>query len=415
MSAVVSEVVIDLNNLDKSNWKTYRFDEIAKNVSERVDPNNTDLTVYIGLEHLDSGSIHIKRHGSPDDVNGQKLKFYKGDVIFGRRRAYQRKAAIATTDGFCSAHALVLRANSDVIVPELFPFFLHSDLFMERAIDISVGSLSPTINWGTLKHQEFLLPPKDIQLEYASLFTKADNLLLKKRVFSKAFSTLEKSKTKEVFLSNKNEGVKTKIGYVNSEWACVTLQHLLDKGVVTSHLDGNHGSYYPKSDEFVSEGIPYISANCIDDGEVDFTNSKYLTDERASLIKKGIAYDGDVLLAHNATVGPVAILKTKLAKVILSTTLTHFRVNPDKLDRQFLYYYMQSRLFQSQLEKVMNQSTRNQVPITTQRKLLFVLPPIEIQRRLVSDIDETVNVRRLVESNVEQIYVLKNKLINQVF
>ncbi|MFT5760092.1 MAG: type I restriction enzyme S subunit [Alteromonadaceae bacterium] len=177
MSEVKTDLKIDLNNLDKSNWKTYRFDEIAKNISKRVDPNNTDLTVYIGLEHIDSESLHIKRHGTPDDVNGTKLRFYKGDIIFGRRRAYQRKAGIATWDGFCSAHALVLRANPDVIDPELFPFFLHSDLFMNRAVDISVGSLSPTINWGTLKHQEFLLPPKNLQKRIATLFWDSEEVI----------------------------------------------------------------------------------------------------------------------------------------------------------------------------------------------------------------------------------------------
>jgi restriction endonuclease S subunit len=168
---------IDLNNLDKSNWKSFRFDEIAQNISERVDPNNTNLEVYIGLEHIDSESLHIKRFGTPDDVNGQKLKFYKGDIIFGRRRAYQRKAGIATCDGFCSAHALVLRANPDVIDPDLFPFFMHSDLFMNRAIDISVGSLSPTINWGTLKHQKFIVPPKDIQISLSRLLWKKSEVL----------------------------------------------------------------------------------------------------------------------------------------------------------------------------------------------------------------------------------------------
>ena len=168
---------INLNNLDKSDWKTYRFDEIAQNISERVDPNDTDLEVYVGLEHIDSESLHIKRHGTPDDVNGTKLRFYKGDIIFGRRRAYQRKAGIATWDGFCSAHALVLRANPNVIHPDLFPFFIHSDLFMNRAVDISVGSLSPTINWGTLKHQEFLIPPKHIQSSFAELFNSIDSLI----------------------------------------------------------------------------------------------------------------------------------------------------------------------------------------------------------------------------------------------
>ena len=55
----MSVAKIDLNNLDKSYWKYYRFDEIAKNISERIDPNNTKLEVYIGLEHIDSESLHM--------------------------------------------------------------------------------------------------------------------------------------------------------------------------------------------------------------------------------------------------------------------------------------------------------------------------------------------------------------------
>src|SRR6056297_3392437 len=144
---------IDLKNIDKSDWQTVRFDKIAHKISERVDPNETDLNTYIGLTHIDGEDIHIRRAGTSDDVKGTKLRFYPGDVIFGRRRAYQRKAAIATMHGFCSAHALVLRANPEVIDPQLFPFFLHSDQFMHRAVDVSVGSLSPTIIWGKLKVQ----------------------------------------------------------------------------------------------------------------------------------------------------------------------------------------------------------------------------------------------------------------------
>ena len=200
---------IDLNNLDKSDWKTYRFDEIAQNISERVDPNNTDLEVYIGLEHIDSESLHIKRHGTPDDVNGTKLKFYKGDIIFGRRRAYQRKAGIATCDGFCSAHALVLRANPDVIDPDLFPFFMHSDLFMNRAVDISVGSLSPTINWGTLKHQKFFIPPKRIQKQLAELFFLKNKLVTNSLDLLDKINTLKLSFVKEViFEKSKMEKIE---------------------------------------------------------------------------------------------------------------------------------------------------------------------------------------------------------------
>lgn len=64
---------IDLNKLDKSSWETFKFEEIASKVSETVDPNKTDLPIYVGLEHLDAEDIHIRRTGTPDDVNGQKL------------------------------------------------------------------------------------------------------------------------------------------------------------------------------------------------------------------------------------------------------------------------------------------------------------------------------------------------------
>src|SRR5581483_8994611 len=140
-------------------WQWVRFDEIAINVSDRIDdPKKAGVDHYVGLEHLDSDSLRIRRWGTPDDVEAQKLRFRKGDIIFGKRRAYQRKVGVADFDGICSAHAFVFRGNSKHIVPELLPFFMQTDAFMERAVAISKGSLSPTINWGDLARQEFALP-----------------------------------------------------------------------------------------------------------------------------------------------------------------------------------------------------------------------------------------------------------------
>lgn len=145
-------------------WRMYRFDEMAINVNERVDdPRESGVEYYVGLEHLDSDSLAIRRWGSPTEVQATKLRFWKGDIIFGRRRVYQRKLGVAAFDGICSAHAMVLRAKPQVVLPEFLPFFMQSDLFMERAKEISVGSLSPTINWPALAREEFPLPPVDEQ------------------------------------------------------------------------------------------------------------------------------------------------------------------------------------------------------------------------------------------------------------
>ena len=105
-------------------------------------------------------SACIRRWGKGSDVIGGKLRFRKGDIIYGKRRAYQRKLAVAEFGGICSAHAMVIRARPDKVLPEFLPFLMMSDRFMNRAVEISVGSLSPTINWTTLKLEEFdLWPP----------------------------------------------------------------------------------------------------------------------------------------------------------------------------------------------------------------------------------------------------------------
>ena len=106
--------------------------------------------------------------------SARKLRFRKGDIIFGRRRAYQRKLAVAEMDGICSAHAMVVRAKPDMVLPEFLPFLMMSDKFMNRAVEISVGSLSPTINWTTLKLEEFDLPPLDQQRRIAEILWAVD-------------------------------------------------------------------------------------------------------------------------------------------------------------------------------------------------------------------------------------------------
>lgn len=147
----------------KQGWKIWRFDQIARNITERAEPTPEDSARYVGLEHMDSGSLRIRRWGSKTDLIGTKFRIRKGDILFARRNAYLKRVAIAPHDGLFSAHGMVLQANPDAVLPEFLPFFMQSDLFMNMAVEISVGSLSPTINWKTMASQEFVLPPKEEQ------------------------------------------------------------------------------------------------------------------------------------------------------------------------------------------------------------------------------------------------------------
>ena len=128
--------------LDRSKWQRLRFDRIAENIREPGQPTPGDSATYIGLEHIDSGSLHVRRWGSEADLKGKKLKMRKGDILFAKRNAYLRRVAIAPHDGFFSAHGMILRAKPETALPEFLPFLMMVAKFMNRAVEISVGSLA---------------------------------------------------------------------------------------------------------------------------------------------------------------------------------------------------------------------------------------------------------------------------------
>ena len=154
----------------------YAFGDIAINSTEKKKPESSDKATYIGLEHLDSGNLTVRRFGADVAPIGDKLVMKKGDVLFGKRRAYQKKVAIAPFDGIFSAHGMVLRPKTEVVDKAFFPLFIASDYFLDAAIRISVGSLSPTINWRDLKVLEFSLPPLDEQRRLAKVLWAALDL-----------------------------------------------------------------------------------------------------------------------------------------------------------------------------------------------------------------------------------------------
>lgn len=218
----------------------YRFDHIVINITEKKKPIEEDKYTYIGLEHLDSQNLMVSRWGSDIAPKGEKLVMKKGDVLFGKRRAYQKKVAIAPFDGIFSAHGMVLRPNEEIIDKNFFPLFISSDYFLDAAIKISVGSLSPTINWRDLKELKFHLPDLDKQKKLADMLWSINRTLLRYKELLNKTDELVKSQFMEQF-----EGYeKTRLG----EIANITA-----------------GQSSPHDDEFSEEGTPFIKAGNLED------------------------------------------------------------------------------------------------------------------------------------------------------
>ena len=378
---------IDLNNLDKCNWETFKFYEIAQKISKTIDPNETTLETYVGLEHIDAEDLHIRRKGSPDDVKGGKLRCYPGDIIFGKRRAYQRKAAIVDFDGICSAHAFVFRANSEVIDSKLFPFFLHSNQFMHRMVDISVGGLSPTINWGDLKHQEFLLPPKDQQVQLAKLLWAMDEVIEKEK------ELINKLKTN--YLANRKKKLNDQSFY----------EDRIEDLAKTSA----GGTPSTKREDFWNGDVPWINSGKLKN-ELISSPSKMIT--KLGLEKSSAKlWDKDTTLIAltGATTGEVGYLDFECSG---NQSIVAVKSKGEIIDKYFFYYLIEfkHRILQQAIGSAQPHINKN---IVDKFKLRY--PEIEKQRVLVNEFDRYVD---LMNKNLEKISSsksLQKSIINQIF
>lgn len=157
-------------DLDKSAWKRVAFGDVVSNLNRTVkDPAGEGIDRVIAMEHLSPGELRISRWGGIEDGTTFTRRVKPGQTLFGKRRAYQRKAAYAEFDAITSGDILVLEADPTRLLPEFLPFLVQSERFYHHALGTSAGSLSPRTNWRDLSTYEFDLPPLDEQRRLADL------------------------------------------------------------------------------------------------------------------------------------------------------------------------------------------------------------------------------------------------------
>lgn len=347
----------------KPGWKVWRFDQIATNVNVRIDnPSESGMEHYVGLEHLDPDSLRIRRWGSPDDVEATKLVFKKGDIIFGRRRAYQRKLGVAEFDGICSAHAMVLRAKPDAVLPEFLPFFMQSDLFMNRAVEISVGSLSPTINWKTLAVQEFALPPLEEQQRLVDVLQAIEHTKEAHHNIRQAADQLVRSMLSEL---------------LNGDWPVVELGSVVHETQYGLSINAGPDGQYPMLRMMnIENGL------CVEN-DIKYVNLTEKDFEAYRLVH------GDVLFNRTNSyelVGRTGVYELE-GDHVFASYLVRIKTNKEKLEPKFLTLYLNSDFGRRQVlayaTKAVSQANVNASNLLRVR---LPLPPLEMQQKVLDDI-----------------------------
>ncbi len=383
-------------------WQMMKFGDIAKHISKRVEPSETDLEVYVGLEHLDPDSLKIKRHGAPSDVAGQKLLVKKGQIIFGKRRAYQRKVAVADWDCICSAHAMVLEANPNNVIPEFLPFFMQSDVFMERAVAISEGSLSPTIKWKVLANQEFLIPSLANQTKLYSALNNTNEVKNKNEQLVFSLEPLKQSLLVSLLLGgiNNREFQDSIFGKIPSHWQLVSVGDL-----TLEHKQG----FYTK-DKYTEKGCYLIRITDLDNPNVYFDEMPKVAVDKKTIDQFRVL-KGDFLFARSGTIGRYGIYDSD-EEAIFASYLIRFRFNETELLTKYFGYFYESIVCARQLRGIAQQGSNVNINAENIKKLKIPLPPIEEQLAILNRLSELDSIIGTSKLKLKKIQTLFHSVLN---
>jgi type I restriction enzyme S subunit len=217
-------------------WRVVRLGEVVSLFGSPVNPRQVVAERYVGLEHIESGDIRIRRWGHPRDVRSLKTAFQPGDVLYGKLRPYLDKAALAEWEGICSTDILVLRPGENLF-PEFFAYLVHTNTFLEYAIATMTGVNHPRTSWNALQKMRVPLPPLPEQRAIAHVLrTVQEAKEATERVIA-ALRELKKSLMRHLFTcgpvpldaAGNVELRETEIGPIPAHWQVVKFDQAITR------------------------------------------------------------------------------------------------------------------------------------------------------------------------------------------
>ncbi len=385
-------------NLDKSSWKKVKFGDVV------IEPKETckDIVLegiehVVGLEHIDTGDIHLRNSATIEESTTFTKKFSKGDVLFGRRRAYLKKAAQAKFDGICSGDITVFRAQKNLL-PELLPFIVNNDKFFDYAIKHSAGGLSPRVKFKDLANYEFLLPPKEEQAKLAELLWAMDEVIEREKKVLERLKVSYSSKIEDSFPRNFIEYwrlfelIKTRKGvtYKSTDYSDEV------NGLPLLNL-----KTIERGGGFNKDGIKYYAG--------DFKESHFVKNDDLIIACTDITREGKVV---GYPLHP-SVYQDK--KMLFTMDLIAIEIKDKTLHRDYLYYALKS----SKIHWVLfaNSPGTTVLHLDSEGLNRIKIPKVskEKQKSIVDELKKMENSIGLLNDNILSSQSLQKSLINQVF
>ena len=368
-------------NIDKTGWEKVKFGEVAIQQKGIVDIETTTLTRYIAGDHMNSNDLHLRKWGTVGEgYLGPAFirKFEVGDILYGSRRTYLKKVAVAVFEGITSNTTFVIKANTKKIDTILLSHLMLSDGFTEHSVKNSKGSVNPYINWKDIADYEFLLPPKDQQARLAELLWAADE------VVEREMEVKERVENALKLYVSKEMGVCNNGNYLVDVFDMVKISSLLsNQKYNVGKLDTtgyNLNGVYPIVDQSMSFIVGYSNIKAeVFDGELPIL----VFGDHTTIIKY---VDFPFILGADGT------------KIIYP--------DKNKVIPKFLYYAIKNL-------NLIPQGYRRHYSIL--KDLMVPVFEVERQRSIIGRIEEFEKPVEAIKLLIDNSQKIKQGLINEIF
>lgn len=380
----------ELPLFDRSGWKRVRFGDVVENCAETCYPAKVGVERFVAMEHLEPGSLHVRSWGNVADGTTFTRRCRPGQVLFGKRRAYQRKVAVAEFEAVVSGDIYVLAPKNALLLPELLPFLCLSERFFQHAVGTSAGSLSPRTNWSSLASFEFDLPPLDQQRRIAEILWAVDDLLRKWQVADEA--------TVQVHLNR----LAATFEKPNSSWPLRPLGEVarVERGMF-SHRPRNLPEFYGGEHPFVQTGDVHGADRILKRFEYS------LTDLGTTYSKSFPA--GTIFVTIAAVIGATAISDRE----VFVTDSVVGVVPSEDMDTDYLELFLRHKRHYLDTQAA-TQTAQKNINLQVLRPLAVPCPPLPEQKRIAADLLAPFYASRAVQSHISKTRVLLTALLNQV-
>ena len=353
----------------------------------------------MGLEHIEPENLHIRSWGLVADGITFTSTFKHGQVLFGKRRAYQRKVAVADFDGVCSSDIYVFESKDpQVLLPELVPFILQSEGFYEYAVKTSAGSLSPRTNWTHLANYEFPLPPVDEQRRIADLLWAADDSITEYENATEKLYSVFSSKANGFFANLQQKNVPIE-----------KLKDLCSQPIV-------NGIFRRRKD--FGEGIPLVnvtdiySAFRVDETHLDRVRANENEQERFS------AKPGDVIFNRSSLVfdgiGHACLIPETQEPLVFECHLMRVRPDRKKVLPEYLARLSLAKYGRSYIESVARKTTMTTMNQQDLNNMPILVPDLDQQKLIAEQLDDIEQKIEEVKKHIEVLRKLKSQMLNKL-